>query len=106
MDTLSRSHSQSFTTKFSSFFRKSALTALLCLTASSAVFAQTAFDDPALRSQRGSGTLGGTLVPVETDVDGGTLQIGNSAQVVMRFRNESTEEITFKETRTKNTEKI
>jgi hypothetical protein len=75
-------------------------TALIGVLALSLPFAlaQTAFDDPALRAQAGAGVAGGTLVPVTADVDGGTLQIGNSAQVVMRFRNESNEAISIKET--------
>ena len=36
----------------------------------------------------GPGVAGVGLVPVETQVDGGTIPIGATAQVVVRFRNE------------------
>lgn len=70
---------------------------LLCMALPA--MAQTAFDDPALRAQGGAaGGVGGTLVPVEQTIDAGDLQIGTSTQIIMRFRNESADPITLKET--------
>ena len=63
---------------------------------------QNAFNDPSLRSQGGTssggGSADGTLKPVTEQIDAGTLQIGTSAQVVMRFKNESNEVISLKAT--------
>jgi hypothetical protein len=61
--------------------------------------AQSAFDDPALRSSSGAaqGKVGGTLVPVTAEIDAGSLEIGTSAQVVMRFKNEGSDAISIRE---------
>ncbi|MCB9988509.1 MAG: choice-of-anchor D domain-containing protein [Rhodospirillales bacterium] len=65
------------------------LAVLFLLQASAApVRAQTAFDDPRSRTA-GSAGSGGDLVPVESSVDGGSVSIGSSAQVVVLFRNDS-----------------
>ncbi len=50
-------------------------------------FAQSAFDDPAARSA--GGKAGGSLVPVAPVVDGGSVSVGATAQVVVLFRNDS-----------------
>jgi len=51
-------------------------------------FAQhTAFNDPGARVS-GGGVSGEGLVPVEASIDGGSIPIGGSAQVVILFRNE------------------
>ena len=47
-------------------------------------FAQTAFSDPSEQTE----TSGNGLVAVEGTVDGGTIPVGSTAQVITRFRNE------------------
>lgn len=51
-----------------------------------------AFSDPGSR-QVGSGGGAGGLVPVEANVDGGTVPTGATAQVVVRFRNEGSQPV-------------
>lgn len=51
-----------------------------------------AFSDPGSRQVGGAGGAGG-LVPVEPSVDGGTVPIGATAQVVVRFRNEGSQPV-------------
>ncbi len=46
--------------------------------------AQSAFENPGVKGGSGNG-----LVPVEASIDGGTIAIGSTAQVVVLFRNES-----------------
>jgi hypothetical protein len=55
----------------------------------------TALDDPAARMASSGGVAGGSgsLAPVENEVDAGEVTIGATAQVVMRFRNESSKEV-------------
>lgn len=48
--------------------------------------AQSGFDDPTARTQTGAS---GDFVPVSADVEGGTVSIGSTAQVVLLFRNDS-----------------
>ena len=50
---------------------------------SSVTLAQSAFENPGVRGGTGSG-----LIPVENEIDGGTIAIGSTAQVVVLFRNE------------------
>ncbi len=52
----------------------------------------TALDDPANRVAAG-GVAGGGLTPVDDEIDAGEVTIGSSAQVVMRFRNDSGKDI-------------
>ncbi len=67
-------------TSFMAFF-------LLCFQA----FAQyPGFNDPGSRTAAGSG---GGIVPVESNVDGGTIPIGATAQVVVLFRNEGSQPV-------------
>ena len=47
----------------------------------------TAFQDPGTSS--GSSGGGGDLVPVDEEVEGGTISVGSTAQVAVLFRNES-----------------
>lgn len=51
-----------------------------------------AFSDPGAR-QSGTGNPAGGLIPVEPNVDGGTIPIGATAQVVVRFRNEGSQSV-------------
>lgn len=55
-------------------------------------FAQSAFDDPGPRPTA-AGARGGTgladLVPVQSNVDAGSISVGATAQVVVLFRNDS-----------------
>lgn len=74
------------------------LAASTILSANSAI-AQNAFNDPTLRSSSsGGGKADGTLVPAISEIATGNLQIGNSTQVVMRFKNESSDPIALRET--------
>ncbi len=57
------------------------------LSGSVAMAQRSGFDDPGTRSASGSGG-GDGIVPVATSVDGGTIPIGATAQVVVLFRNE------------------
>ncbi|MCB9964107.1 MAG: hypothetical protein H6857_04105 [Rhodospirillales bacterium] len=57
---------------------------LLSVGGISVSFAQSGFENPGTR-----GAGGGGLVPVDDQVDGGTISIGSTAQVVVLFRNES-----------------
>ncbi|HEY0901730.1 MAG TPA: choice-of-anchor D domain-containing protein [Micavibrio sp.] len=50
--------------------------------------AQTAFGDPPSRGGTGT-TSGGDLVPVQAAIDGGTISVGATSQVVVLFRNDS-----------------
>lgn len=64
------------------------LTVIACLMAlSSPVKAQTAFEDPMAAVSSSGGGSG--LVAVNSEVDGGTVTVGASSQVVMLFRNDS-----------------
>lgn len=45
--------------------------------------AQSAFENPGVRGGTGSG-----IIPVEEEIDGGTIAIGSTAQIVVLFRNE------------------
>lgn len=62
------------------------LIAFLMLSVTVGTAHATAFNDPASRSASGAG---GDIVPVETDVDGGEITVGATAQVVVLFRNDS-----------------
>ncbi len=53
------------------------------------VLAQSAFENPGVRGGTGSG-----LIPVEEEIDGGTIAIGSTAQVVVLFRNEGGSPVT------------
>ncbi len=55
--------------------------------------AQMAFSDPVDQVVEG----GGGLAAVEADVDAGTIPIGSTAQVIVRFRNESGRPIEFRD---------
>lgn len=70
------------------------LTALFLLAVAYPVAAQgpAAFSDPGAR-QAGGGVTGDGLAPVEPNVDGGTVPIGATAQVVIRFRNEGSQPV-------------
>lgn len=62
------------------------------------VLAQGAFGDPVTSVQSGgSGAPVGTLVAVEEEVDAGTMKVGTSSQAIIRFRNESTREVTVRD---------
>lgn len=50
--------------------------------------AQSAFGDPPSRGGTGT-TSGGDLVPVQAVIDGGTISVGATSQVVVLFRNDS-----------------
>jgi hypothetical protein len=66
------------------------LIVLACLSMAVPSFAQSAFDDPGARPQ--AGVRGGgiaDLVPVQNNVDAGTISVGATAQVVVLFRNDS-----------------
>ncbi len=52
---------------------------------------RSGFDDPGTRSASGGG--GDGIVPVETNVDGGTIPTGATAQVVVLFRNEGSQPV-------------
>ncbi len=52
------------------------------------VSAQTAFGDPPSRGGTGT-TAGGDLVPVQARIDGGSISVGATSQVVVLFRNDS-----------------
>lgn len=70
------------------------LAALLLLSsAAMPAFAQTAFDDPTA----GMGATGGSLVAVQPEVAAGTIALGSNAQVIVRFRNEASQAVTFGE---------
>lgn len=59
---------------------------IVCVaTLSDGVHAQSAFDDPVDRVPEAAGGEG--FVPVESSVSGGSIPVGSSAQVVIRFRN-------------------
>ena len=87
------------------FRRKTLLsTALLtCLYAfsSAPAMAQSAFDDPQAasstqtRSERGQGQ--GALVAVEPTINAGDITVGSNAQVIALFRNDSNEDILFRD---------
>lgn len=66
---------------------KNRLLSVLCLAvmcfSSASVYAQSAFENPGVR-----GGSGGGLVPVDDEIDGGTIAIGSTAQIVVLFRNE------------------
>lgn len=49
------------------------------------------FSDPGTRTAGGGSAAGDGLVPVEPAVDGGTIPIGATAQVVVRFRNDGSQ---------------
>lgn len=49
--------------------------------------AQTAFGDPEIQSK--DNNSGGGLIAVEKDIQAGNVPLGSSAQVIVRFRNES-----------------
>lgn len=70
----------------------SAISLLLLGNMVSSANAQSAFDDPSARMVTSSGGGGavqaGTLVPVEEEVDGGSITIGATSNVVVLFRNE------------------
>ncbi len=81
---------------FSSFSRRlgMALSVLLLLCHSPVAFAQgSAFDDPSANIRTGA-TGGGDLVPTSPIVDGGTVSIGSTTQVVVLFRNDSGQPVT------------
>ncbi|MEM7680038.1 MAG: hypothetical protein AAF182_03440, partial [Pseudomonadota bacterium] len=52
-----------------------------------------AFSDPGASSGTSGSSGVGAFTPVETDVDGGAVPIGATAQVVVRFRNEGSQPI-------------
>lgn len=67
------------------------LLAFVCtaLIAGAKVYAQSAFYDPNTAVQgTGSSSGGADLVPVTPTVDGGSVPVGNRAQVIVRFRND------------------
>lgn len=66
--------------------------ALLVCTGFSSLSFASAFDDPAARSV---GSSSGGLIAVEKDVDGGTISVGATAQVVVLFRNEGGRPVSF-----------
>ncbi len=64
------------------------LIALNVVAVAGPVSAQTAFGDPPARG--GTGTAaGGDLVPVQAAIDGGSISVGATSQVVVLFRNDS-----------------
>jgi len=70
--------------------RFSVLMVATLLAAPSWAAAQSAFDDPGVRAQpgvRGAGIA--DLVPVQNNLDAGTISVGATAQVVVLFRNDS-----------------
>lgn len=68
------------------------VSALFSLGAASPAWAQyPGFGDPGVRSSSSGGADG--LVPVQDNVDGGTVPIGATAQVVVRFRNSGAQPI-------------
>lgn len=64
------------------------------LMAPNAAYAQSAFDDPADRASAAvvRGGSGG-FTAVEKSVDGGSIPVGSTAQVVVRFKNEGAQDI-------------
>lgn len=58
-----------------------------------ATLAQSAFGDPETQIQEGTGGL----IAVEPDIQGGSIPIGSSAQVIVRFKNESGRPIEFRD---------
>ena len=66
--------------------------ALLSQGVASKAYAQyPGFSDPGTRTAGGGAAAGDGLVPVEPAVDGGTIPIGATAQVVVRFRNDGSQ---------------
>lgn len=59
---------------------------------SSAVFAQSAFDDPGARNQTGG--KGGDLVAVNGTIDAGDVALGSASQIVVLVRNDGAKPIT------------
>lgn len=66
---------------------------VLCLSPLSPAAAQSAFDDPGARSGNKSGQ-GGDLAAVSGKIDGGSVVLGSSSQIVILFRNDSSKPIT------------
>lgn len=73
-------------------FLLGALTAVMLFLQAGPGFA-TALDDPASRSAAAATGGSGGLSPVVPEIDAGEVTIGATAQVVMRFRNESGKDI-------------
>lgn len=65
---------------------------LILMTVSVSARAQSAFDDPGARS---SGKQGADIVPVTPQVDGGTVALGSSSQVVILMRNDDIKPLTI-----------
>lgn len=53
----------------------------------------TAFSDPGSRTAGATGS--GGLTPVESPIDGGTVTVGSTSQVVVKFRNDSSKDVTI-----------
>jgi len=64
---------------------------------SQGVMAQSAFDDPQIRMTQDSVAGKGDLIAVEPEILAGRIPLGSSAQVVVRFRNESGRPIEFRD---------
>lgn len=69
-------------------------TLVLSLLLSTPAFAQGGFDDP---GAGGVGGKGGDLTAVEAKVDGGSVSLGSSSQVVVLFRNDDIKPLTIGE---------
>lgn len=80
--------------------RKSLLVVLVgtffCLTGLSLAYAQSAFNDPgtAVPGQTGAG---GGVAPVEAKVEAGSIALGTTSQVVVRFKNDSGSDVQFRD---------
>ena len=57
------------------------------------VYAQSAFGDPAEQVAEG----GGGLSAVESDIDAGSVPVGSTSQVIVRFKNDSARPIEFRD---------
>lgn len=75
------------TIRIKKLFSLFAMTFLVMVFFNAQAFA-TAFNDPGTRRSAGAGASG-DLVPVESQVNGGEITIGATAQVVVLFRNDS-----------------
>lgn len=71
----------------------SVLLALCFVFTTTNVNAQSAFGDPAEQVAEG----GGGLKAVETDIDAGSVPVGSTSQVIVRFKNESARPIEFRD---------
>lgn len=68
----------------------------LCLSSLAPAYAQSAFNDPGTVAPGTSGA-GGGVAPVEAKVEAGTVALGTTSQVVVRFKNDSGADVQFRD---------